>query len=391
VIDCGVVSFGGFGPIDSLFLYRYDSHGDTLWTRFVGADTSLTNNGIAIEPDGDVLLSGRHDPGRNAYIYQTDSMGTVKGFHLYPDFDANDVAVGPANHWYLAGMGNVVSNYSRGVVIGSDTMGQELWRDTDWSMFGRYYGLIALQNGDVAAIGLRGEADSNQRATITRYDLNGSIKWRRDPWESDKDSHPCQFRSGYELPDSTLVIAGWYRDYVIHDAGMIFKLDSQGNTLWKRFYSHYPGASLGKDQIFYDVKPTSDGGMVLTGETNSDAYPYAQLWLLKLDSMGCLVPGCQYVGLQELTDAYVNALTAFPNPSTGAFTLELDLPANAPITGDLLLQVFDMQGRQVVARGLGRDRYQRIALDLANEPAGLYSAHLSDGRRILTGVRLVRE
>jgi hypothetical protein len=71
--------------------------------------------------------------------------------------------------------------------------------------------------------------------------------------------------------------------------------------------------------------------------------------------------------------------------------LELDLPQNAPISSDLLLQVFDMHGRQVLARRLGRDRYQRIILDLTHEPAGLYSAHLSDGKRILTGVRLVRE
>jgi hypothetical protein len=97
------------------------------------------------------------------------------------------------------------------------------------------------------------------------------------------------------------------------------------------------------------------------------------------------------VGLQENWVGLQDALTAYPNPSTGIFTLDLELPEAAPITGDLLLQIFDMQGRQVLARALGLDRHQRITLDLSNEPAGLYSAHLSDGKRILTGVRLVVE
>ncbi len=104
-----------------------------------------------------------------------------------------------------------------------------------------------------------------------------------------------------------------------------------------------------------------------------------------------MVPGCQYVGIETQFMGLEDALTAYPNPSDGLFTLELDLPEHAPVDGDLLLQVFDVQGRQVLTRALGRDRYQRVALDLTGEPAGLYSAHLSDGKRILTGVRLVVE
>ena len=58
---------------------------------------------------------------------------------------------------------------------------------------------------------------------------------------------------------------------------------------------------------------------------------------------------------------------------------------------DLTLQVFDAQGRLVERRNLGRQLEQTVALDLSAQPAGLYSAHISDGKRILTGVRLVVE
>jgi hypothetical protein len=385
----GVARFGVLGPLDSLFLYRFTNDGDTAWTKFIAVDTTLTMRGTALESDQDVLLCGRHDPGREAYVYHLDSIGNIKGFHGYPWFDAEDVAIGPTDRWYLAGIGNHTGNYSRNVVVGSDTNGVELWRFTDLTQYGYTKGLVPLMGGAVVAVGTAGQSSGPASCFATKFLPDGTVVWAKYPWTSDQFNRPCQLLTGYEAPDSTLILAGWYRDATVYDAGMLFKLDAQGNTLWHRFYTHYPGASFGKDQIFWDVKPTSDGGMVLTGETNSDAFPYAQLWLLKLDSAGCLVPGCQFVGLSELTDSYWDAIKAYPNPSTGRFTLELTLPATVALAGDLTLQVFDAQGRLVERRNLGRQLEQRIALDLTAQPTGLYSAHLSDGKRILTGVRLV--
>ena len=93
----------------------------------------------------------------------------------------------------------------------------------------------------------------------------------------------------------------------------------------------------------------------------------------------------------SVAERFVNVLLAYPNPSSGLFTLALTLPATVALAGDLTLQVFDAQGRLVERRNLGRQLEQRIALDLTAQPTGLYSAHLSDGKRILTGVRLVVE
>jgi hypothetical protein len=97
------------------------------------------------------------------------------------------------------------------------------------------------------------------------------------------------------------------------------------------------------------------------------------------------------VGLNENAMGLQNTLLAYPSPSGGLFTLALTLPATVALDGDLTLQVFDTQGRLVERRNLGRQLEQRIALDLTAQPTGLYSAHLSDGKRILTGVRLVVE
>ena len=113
------------------------------------------------------------------------------------------------------------------------------------------------------------------------------------------------------------------------------------------------------------------------------------MFVIKTDSLGCVVPGCQFVGIAENVIGLENTLNAYPNPSSGRFTLALTLPATVALVGDLTLQVFDAQGRLVERRNLGRQLEQNIGLDLTAQPVGLYSAHLSDGKRILTGVRLV--
>ena len=113
--------------------------------------------------------------------------------------------------------------------------------------------------------------------------------------------------------------------------------------------------------------------------------------MLKLDSMGCLVPGCQYVGINEIAFGLEHALRVWPNPSNGHINLALDLPEGLPLEGPLLLQVFDARGRLMMRKDLGGNLAQTIQLDLADQPAGLYSAHISDARRILTGAKIILE
>jgi hypothetical protein len=219
---------------------------------------------------------------------------------------------------------------------------------------------------------------------LRKWDANGNLVWNKltQARAGDMDARDMEV-----LPDGSFICGANY-----YGMAGLWKFDANGDSLWLRNYYDFPGIGAGYSLV-YDVLPTSDGGFAMCGEVDQSIngpHPNLQTWfVIKTDSMGCVVPGCQFVGLDELAMGLEKTLRAYPNPSTGPFTLELDLPDNAPIASDLLLQVFDMQGRLVHARNLGRDRYQRIELDLTKEPAGLYSAHLSDGKRILTGVRLV--
>ncbi len=378
--------------MDSLYLYKFDMAGDTLWTRFIATDTSLVQRATTLASNCDVLLTGTRDPGRRAYIFHLDSTGSVKGYCPYNGFNGEDVAEDKDGKWYLCGIGNQMSNYGRAVLLRSDTTGAELWRYTDWSMYGRFVSMIALQDGGAVGMGSRNPLGEDQRASLTKLDTSGAVVWIKDIWQTDDHNWVCNLNCGFEYPDSTLIVAGTLRSMADHDKGILFKLDKNGDTLWHRFYSHYPGAALGKDQIFWDVKPTSDGGMVLTGETNSDDYPYAQLWLLKLDSMGCLVPGCGSVGVQEYMDLFNGKLLVSPNPASDQVSVALDLTEGVDVSGPVRAVLLDASGQIVQEQLVQQNLNQlRTTLDVSALPAGTYYLHVRDAKRWLAGSKVIVE
>jgi Secretion system C-terminal sorting domain len=388
----GVARFGS-GPLDSLFLFRFDGNGDTLWTKFIDADTTFLMRGTAVTTTGDVLLAGLHEYPEEAYVYHLDSAGNVKGYHGYAGFDGEDVVDGKDGKWYVCGLGNQTNNYGRGVVVRSDTNGTELWRRTLTDAApGWYKSVIALHDSSILCLGV-GSPDQQAYgnfALAIKYDPTGNMVWRRDLYESESPSWPSWFHAGYEAADRTLVLAGWYRSFAQRDQGLIVKLTADGDTVWHRFYSHYPGAAYGKDQIFWDVKPTSDGGMVLTGETNSDAYPYAQLWLLKLDSLGCLVPGCGSVGVEEYTDLFNGKLNVSPNPASDRISIALDLTEGVEVSGQLRAVLLDASGRLALEQPVQQNLNQlRTTVDVGALPAGTYYVHVRDAKRWLAGSKLV--
>ncbi len=61
--------FGVLGVIDSLFLYKFDFDGDTVWTKFLAADTFFTMQALARTSRDRLLVTGIHAYPEEAYVY----------------------------------------------------------------------------------------------------------------------------------------------------------------------------------------------------------------------------------------------------------------------------------------------------------------------------------
>ena len=158
-----------------------------------------------------------------------------------------------------------------------------------------------------------------------------------------------------------------------------------GSHLWQRFYLPFGNGELERGQLDA-IRVHPDGGFVMAGQAR--AYGPSILkgqhaWLLKVDSMGCLVPGCA-VGIKELTPEPVY-LKLWPNPAQGeAFVLyksTQELPA-------AYLVLTDMLGRER-RRAPVPEMEAQYHLQLFDLDAGLYMVQLWSNGRILANEKLL--
>lgn len=394
----GLNEFSNGEVIDSLYLYRFNHFGDTVWTAFLMDDSTILVRKTIELNNEELLLVGIHQYPTEAFMFRVGSSGDSIGFKGfgYPAFYANSVAEGNDQELAIAGYGEDSPPYNGVAYIQKCTSeGQVLWRRhrPPSSSFAQ---VLRTQNGEWVAFGASENAQGHATALICRYSDDGDLIWaKEDIISADNQTRECGFADGFEQPDGTFIVCGTVRNAQLglFDKGLLYHLDAEGNVLWSRFYSHYAGLPVGYPQRFRDVEPTSDGGFVLTGLTEGISPPNpVRLWLVKLDSMGCLVPGCHTVGVQEFESQLQSALHISPNPASALVSVELALPEGYRLDGAVQTILVDAQGKEVLRQPVSTSTmHLRGTLDVQSLPAGLYYAHLRDPSKWLAGGKVVVE
>ena len=293
-------------------------------------DVTNTAGGVALNADGGFLVTGRTNAQVNAYfMIRTDPQGNTywrRDFGAYPK---------STQQVRLAADGNILT-----------------WatHNTTW------------------APGVQDTVNSR----LSCWSQNNTLLWFKDIgsiW------YPTT--NDFEVLQDGSVITGGSWNYMFR----LIKFGPQGDSLWTSAY-----ILLGGPCILADVEGTSDGGYIATGwamQTLAHGDPTPGIpttIVLKLDSMGCLIPGCQNVGVHEQVLDLQDALSVFPNPSAGPFVLELTLPSSLELLGTLQAVVVDAVGREVYRQGHGTQLQQRFTVDLSGNPPGLYYLHMATGR-----------
>lgn len=393
-------TFLGGEPIDTVFLVRFNNMGDTLWTKPVVYD-SLVYVRRTVATENNFYCTGLYSSGavfNSAFILKTDTVAHFENISFYPGIETYALAVDSTNNVYIGGQQN--NAVKKGLLIKTNTMGNILWSRFQNKPRGNWFGIKTMFH-KVLCLGSWNESYTQPGTPdintmyLSMYNEDGDLLWDYEGLRSrDTGGMYGTFTDGYQDTDSTFLAAGAIQQ-LFWNRAVIYRFTADGDSLWRRDYAHFGNLSALYPEVPWDIEPTSDGGMVLTGETwNLDSVsPYSNqnMWILKLDAMGCLVPGCQYVGINDMAYGLEHALTAWPNPSHGQVTLALDLPNGLPLEGDLHLQVFDAVGHLVVQKNLGKQLSQTLSLDLSQQIPGLYSAHISDAHILLTGTKLILE
>ncbi len=297
--------------------------------------------------------------------------------------------------WDYAGAPRQWENY----IIKMDTLGNELWRcqpNNRDSINTEGMQMVQKSNGNILVswcdydyrpyknmIGSN-EPQLNRRCTVwfAEIDEYGKVLWRKNmrKYLSLKVSDTTQDLRHNKaiLVKDGILWSGNYSYYYRHN--YLLKTDFNGNPIWYREYELYKTNTAEQEFIPYDVTATSDGGYVLTGEFISQPGNIfkngCQLaTIIKVDSFGCLEPGCQKAdsATTAIKDIKKIGCKVYPNPANETVNIELPKGKN----GDYVLEVFDIQGKLIEKISI----HTSIELNTSKYANGFYLFKLYNEKR----------
>jgi hypothetical protein len=141
-----------------------------------------------------------------------------------------------------------------------------------------------------------------------------------------------------------------------------------------------------------DIEATNDGGYILCGRSAIDGPVFpdeqftAMAWVVKTDSMGCVVPGCHLVGGEEKTKQRPKVMV-YPNPAHDY--LAVFVPASTSNQA-LQVQLINLEGKVVLEDQFTQSDATYL-LELKNISAGLYVLKVLQNGDLLQAEKVVVE
>jgi hypothetical protein len=302
--------------------------------------------------------------------------GSFVDFKTYHDASGailiGSIAACPYGGFFLGGATNK-NGTSQGYLIKVDSLGNELWNKIFPNSSGSsisYYN----QSKFILSSNYINTSESEGYGILSIIDTAGLEIWTKTY------EYPFNFAHYYSrrTRSGDIVTTGITTVDGEGDSGYISRTDSIGELRWQRRYNYNEFTDF-----FGDFIETSDGGLLVCGAADDDFCCGGQnLWLVKLDSLGCLEPNC-WVGFEDVIENDLG-IKVFPNPSNE--WLNFKLPEHARGVG---LEVLSISGQRVMNTKL----YAPLeAIQVNHLPAGLYLIKftLGDGRSVTEKVVLGR-
>ena len=286
VVTGSTRSFGGNDP--NVYLVRTDAGGDPLWTSAYDGGLDDIGYSVAVAHDGGFIIAGETNSigagGTDVYVVKTDALGDTiwtrayggtgedVGYSVAPTDDGGYVIVGMTTS-YGAGASDVY-------LVKISASG-----DTAWT---RTYGGLQDDCGESVALTsdggfvVAGYTDSfgavNTDMYVIRTNAVGDTIWTATYGGGSWDyGHAITATT-----DSGFVIVGRTASFGKPDAYVV-KINASGDTLWTRTYG---GTRIDRG---YAVAPTLDGGCYVAGFTMSTSTGFADAYILKIDAAGTTV------------------------------------------------------------------------------------------------------
>lgn len=314
-------------------LRTYDNHWNTLWERSI--PNFYPNVGwceIEPTPDGGaaMIYSSCDLPDCRASIEKYDASGGLEWVTTFPkDYHSAkrvDLALHPdggyVGFWRIDTFGIYIYPNPE-LVFKLNALGQFEWQKVHFDRARNFWQIFAAQNGDLIACGVARDFYQDTAAYYTgfirRYKPNGETRWERKIFDFTEGAIRSTFFNGAEIPNGDLIFSG---------------------EIWDTLPGDPPG----------------------------------NVWLVRLDSNGCLAPGCgeeQHIVAAKAPPQHLQEqpFMLFPNPFSEQITLASILGAHIP-SGDYRAVLHNMQGQIIRQQSFNPNLLTYF--DTGDAPPGAY-------------------
>ena len=405
--------------IQNVFITKYDSLFDVQFYKEF-EDTSFNFSDIKSiyqSSSGDFYLLGRSSrsltPSTNLIHFQilkTDSLGNLiwwKHYEPTPESDAGSI-VTLTDSTLLIGW-CYTNSYSSNTVPGKgntklsiiDTAGNLIstWTDPVDSTFVPNQIIKTKDNGFAYASTYKKDqqyngvyyADMLLQGRVVKLDSAFNKIWVRNMGVPAATNSLNFIR---ELSNGSLIAGGQYYDRVLNfyassSSGWLCKLNANGDSVWNRIYR---GVNTSDNwNYFQDIVILNDGSIVACGQSkdNTATTQSQRGWLIRVDSMGCLIPGCDTLTATSIKEASeeVIGVTVYPNPCKEMVYI---LMKSDNDIDDISFEVFNIKGAKM-AEEKKADMNITYLLNTQNYLSGLYFIKVKQKQKVIAVRKFLKQ
>ena len=231
-----------------------------------------------------------------------------------------------------------------------------------------------------------------ERISLMKLDTNGAVIWQKYYGSKQRDITTTAVK---ELPNKDLIVTGCrriaYNPSVSQVMGFLMMTDSIGNLKW---WNNYIAITPIKDTIgecyLFDAIQMPDKGFAAVGWAGPSGYfgTKQESWLLRVDSMGCLVPGCNPFGTMVGETEITTANKFYPNPTNGKLIIEVSELSNTSTSSVTKLVITDIVGEEIKNEKIILEKTELNISEISN---GIYFLNFYENNKLIVTKKLIKQ
>jgi hypothetical protein len=365
-----------------ILLVKINSYGDTLWSKTldIGDGDEFAKKLINTNDGGYAIMGqvcNKQETNCDMYLMKLDSNANLEWHKTYTwdeNYWENPTSFIQTNtdEFVLTSavrlrFTEIISPY----IVKTDVNGNKLWHkklDNEGNNYAYFENVAQVKEDSLIFVGTIG--DNRPQFSITKgwiiqTDTAGNFFKNIKIGDENKYTY---FRH-IVVNNNQIIIQGATNNYNVNNLSgrtCLYAFNLNFEKQWRRVYQD----SILPNQVYvtYNMKATNDGGyaMIGFGRDPNAAVPSQDVWLIKVDSMGCLADNCISLGYAEEL-GMPNYFYAYPNPTNRYLSLNTNLTIQK-------VEVFDMLGSKVWSQPYTSNS----TIDLESLSDGLYLLKLED-------------